>query len=57
MLKKLQDSAIQNKNIFSVLMEVSKVCSLGEDYRKSILKLVVNIEEICRNYFYHKIYF
>jgi len=30
MLKKLQDSAIQNKNIFNVLMEVSKVCSLGE---------------------------
>jgi len=29
-LKKLQDSAIQNKNIFNVLMEVSKVCSLGE---------------------------
>ena len=30
MLKKLQDSAIQNKNIFNILMEVSKVCSLGE---------------------------
>ena len=30
MLKKLQDSVIQNKNIFNVLMEVSKVCSLGE---------------------------
>ena len=30
MLKKLQDTAIQNKNIFNVLIEVSKVCSLGE---------------------------
>ena len=30
MLQKLQEAAIQNQNIFGVLMEASKVCSLGE---------------------------
>ena len=30
MLQKVQEAAIQNKNIFGVLMEASKVCSLGE---------------------------
>jgi methylmalonyl-CoA mutase len=30
LLTKLQDAAIQNKNIFGLLMEVGKVCSLGE---------------------------
>ncbi len=30
MLKKVQEAAIQNQNIFEVLMEASKVCSLGE---------------------------
>ena len=29
-LRKLQDAAIQNKNIFEVLMDATKVCSLGE---------------------------
>ena len=29
-LKKLQDSALQNKNIFSEMMEVAKTCSLGQ---------------------------
>ena len=29
-LKNLQEAAIQNKNIFDVLMEAAKVCSLGE---------------------------
>ena len=30
LLRKLQETAIQNKNIFELLMNVSKVCSLGE---------------------------
>jgi methylmalonyl-CoA mutase len=30
LLTKLQDAAIQNKNIFGLLMEAGKVCSLGE---------------------------
>ena len=30
MLKKVQDAALQNKNIFEVLMDAVKVCSLGE---------------------------
>ena len=30
LLKKVQDSAIQNKNIFEELMEASKKCSLGQ---------------------------
>ena len=30
MLQKVQKAAIQNQNIFGVLMEASKVCSLGE---------------------------
>jgi len=30
MLKKLQKTATENKNIFATLMEVTKVCSLGE---------------------------
>ena len=30
LLSKLQESAIQNKNIFEVLIDVAKVCSLGE---------------------------
>jgi len=30
LLRKLQESAIQNKNIFEALMNSSKVCSLGE---------------------------
>jgi methylmalonyl-CoA mutase len=30
LLKKLQQSAIQNKNLFEELMEVSKYCSLGQ---------------------------
>jgi len=29
-LKKLQDTALQNKNIFSEMMEVAKTCSLGQ---------------------------
>ena len=29
-LKKLQDAAVQNKNIFESLMEVTKTCSLGQ---------------------------
>ena len=29
-LERVQEAAIQNKNIFSELMEASKVCSLGE---------------------------
>lgn len=29
-LKQVQTAAIQNKNVFSVLMEATKVCSLGE---------------------------
>ena len=30
LLTKLQEAAIQNKNIFGLLMEAGKVCSLGE---------------------------
>ena len=30
MLQKVQKAAIQNQNIFGVLMEAAKVCSLGE---------------------------
>jgi methylmalonyl-CoA mutase len=30
MLRELQVTAIQNKNIFEKLMEVSKYCSLGQ---------------------------
>ena len=30
MLKKVQDAALQNKNIFEVLMDAVKICSLGE---------------------------
>ena len=29
-IQKLQQAAIQNKNVFTLLMEASKVCSLGE---------------------------
>ena len=29
-LKKVQNAAIQNKNIFNLLMEASKICSLGQ---------------------------
>jgi methylmalonyl-CoA mutase len=29
-LEKIQDAAIQNRNIFEVLMEACKVCSLGQ---------------------------
>ena len=30
LLNKLQNAAMQNKNIFELLMQVCKVCSLGE---------------------------
>ena len=30
LLTKLQNAAMQNKNIFELLMQVCKVCSLGE---------------------------
>ncbi len=30
MLRKVQETAIQNKNIFEVLIDAGKVCSLGE---------------------------
>jgi len=30
LLKELQNSAIHNQNIFEALMEVCKVCSLGQ---------------------------
>ena len=30
MIDKVQQAAIQNKNIFSELMEAAKVCSLGQ---------------------------
>ena len=30
MLRKVQEAAIQNKNIFEVLIDAGKVCSLGE---------------------------
>jgi len=30
MLRKVQEAAIQNENIFGVLMDAAKVCSLGE---------------------------
>ena len=30
LLTKLQEATIQNKNIFKLLMEAGKVCSLGE---------------------------
>jgi methylmalonyl-CoA mutase len=30
MLKRLQKSAVENKNMFEVLMEAVKVCSLGQ---------------------------
>ena len=30
MLRKVQEAAIQNQNIFEVLIDATKVCSLGE---------------------------
>ena len=32
LLSKLQEAAIQNKNIFELLMEAAKVCSLRRNY-------------------------
>ena len=29
-LKKVQEAAIQNQNIFELLIDASKICSLGE---------------------------
>ena len=29
-LKKVQEAAVKNQNIFDLLMEASKICSLGE---------------------------
>ena len=30
LLQKVQEAAVQNENIFDLLMEASKICSLGE---------------------------
>ena len=30
LLSKLQEASIQNKNIFEVLIEAAKICSLGD---------------------------
>jgi len=30
MLRKVQEAAVQNQNIFGLLMDAAKVCSLGE---------------------------
>lgn len=49
LLKELQHKAVNNENIFEALMEVCKVCSLGQ-ITNALFEVGGSIAEICKQH-------
>ena len=48
MLQKLQQAVIDNKNVFEVLMDAARVCSLGQ-ITNALLEVAGSISAVCRS--------